>query len=69
MDNFIRCESDLYFGNIVKDGGFGKFLHRREPAAIDNQTVIRLNRVVGPMRPLAGAGNQLDSFDLPGEPV
>ena len=43
-DNFVRAESDLYFGNIVKDGGFGKFLHRREPAAIDNQTVIRLNR-------------------------
>ncbi len=43
-DNFPRAESDLYFGNIVKDGGFGKFLHRREPAAIDNQTVIRLNR-------------------------
>src|SRR5271163_362474 len=31
-DNFVRAESDLYFGNIVKDGGFGKFLHRREPA-------------------------------------
>ncbi len=43
-DNFPRAESDLYFGNIVKDGGFGKFTHRREPAAIDNQTVIRLNR-------------------------
>jgi hypothetical protein len=43
-DNFQRAESDLYFGNIVKDGGFGKFVHRREPAAIDNQTVIRLNR-------------------------
>jgi hypothetical protein len=43
-DNFVRAESDLYFGNIVKDGGFGKFIHRREPAAIDNQTVIRLNR-------------------------
>jgi hypothetical protein len=43
-DNFVRAESNLYFGNIVKDGGFGKFLHRREPAAIDNQTVIRLNR-------------------------
>src|SRR3712207_334876 len=43
-DNFVRAESDLYFGNIVKDGGFGKFVHRREPAAIDNQTVIRLNR-------------------------
>lgn len=44
VDNFGRAESDLYFGNIVKDGGFGKFNHRREPAAIDNQTVIRLNR-------------------------
>jgi hypothetical protein len=43
-DNFVRAESDLYFGNVVKDGGFGKFLHRREPAAVDNQTVIRLNR-------------------------
>jgi hypothetical protein len=43
-DNFVRAESDLYFGNIVRDGGFGKFLHRREPAAVDNQTVIRLNR-------------------------
>jgi hypothetical protein len=44
VDNFARAESDLYFGNMVKDGAFGKFLHRREPAAIDNQTVIRLNR-------------------------
>ncbi|TBN53501.1 DUF1254 domain-containing protein [Hansschlegelia quercus] len=43
-DNFPRAESDLYFANIVKDGGLGKFVHRREPAAIDNQTVIRLNR-------------------------
>jgi hypothetical protein len=43
-ENFVRAESDLNFGHIVKDGGFGKFSHRREPAAIDNQTVIRLNR-------------------------
>jgi hypothetical protein len=43
-DNFPRAESDLYFGNIVKDGGLGQFIHRREPAPIDNQTVIRLNR-------------------------
>jgi hypothetical protein len=43
-ENFVRAESDLNFGHIVKDGGFGKFNHRREPAAIDNQTVIRLNR-------------------------
>jgi len=44
VDNFIRAESDLYLGNIVKDGGFGEFVHRREPATIENQTVIRLNR-------------------------
>jgi hypothetical protein len=44
-ENFVRAESDLYFGGILKDGGgIGKFLHRREPARIDNQTVIRLNR-------------------------
>ena len=44
-DNFTRAESDLYFHSIaVKQGGLGKFLHRREPASIDNQTVIRLNR-------------------------
>jgi len=44
VDNFICAESDLYFGNMVKEGSFGKFTHRREPASIDNQTVIRLNR-------------------------
>jgi hypothetical protein len=43
-DNFVRAESDLYFATIVKDGSLGNFLHRRVPAAIDNQTVIRLNR-------------------------
>ena len=43
-DNFVRAESDMYFGNIVKDGGFGRFRHHREPASIENQTVIRLNR-------------------------
>lgn len=44
VDNFIRAESDLYFRNVANEGGVGKFAHRREPAAIDNQTVIRLNR-------------------------
>ncbi|WDZ76206.1 DUF1254 domain-containing protein [Ensifer adhaerens] len=44
VDNFIRAESDMYAAGMVKDGAFGKFLHRREPASIDNQTVIRLNR-------------------------
>lgn len=44
VDNFIRAESDTYLAALVKEGGLGKFNHRREPAAIDNQTVIRLNR-------------------------
>jgi hypothetical protein len=44
VDNFVRAESDLYLGNVVRDGGLGKFIHRREPATIENQTVIRLNR-------------------------
>ena len=43
-DNFNRAETDLYFGRVVKDGAFGKFVHHREPASLDNQTVIRLNR-------------------------
>src|SRR4051812_11739940 len=43
-DNFVRAESDLYISNVVKDGGLGKFVHRREPAAVDNQTIIRRNR-------------------------
>lgn len=43
-DNFNRAESDLYFAATVKDGGFGKFLHRREPTGLDQQTVIRMNR-------------------------
>ncbi len=43
-DNFARAESDLYFGNIVKDGGFGRFFHIRELTPIDHQLVIRANR-------------------------
>jgi hypothetical protein len=43
-DNFIRAESDLYFGNVIKDNGFGQFTHKREPSPIDQQTVIRMNR-------------------------
>jgi hypothetical protein len=43
-DNFIRAESDLYFGNIVNDGGFGKFAHIRELTPLDKQMVVRSNR-------------------------
>ena len=44
-DNFTRAESDLYFHSIaVKENALGKFFHNREPAPIDNQNIIRLNR-------------------------
>jgi hypothetical protein len=44
-DNFIRAESDTYMAASAKEAGsVGKLRHRREPASIDNQTVIRLNR-------------------------
>ena len=44
VQNFPRAESDLYMGNAVKDGGFGKFHHNRTPTEIDKQIVIRMNR-------------------------
>ena len=44
VDNFVRAESDVYLTAMIKQGGLGKLLHRREPASIDHQTVIRLNR-------------------------
>ncbi|MGO4810743.1 DUF1254 domain-containing protein [Cupriavidus sp. 2MCAB6] len=44
VDNFIRAETDMYVGGLARQGGVGKLLHRREPASIDHQTVIRLNR-------------------------
>ncbi len=43
-DNFIRAESDQYFGNVFKDGGFEKFNHIRELTPMDKQLVIRSNR-------------------------
>lgn len=43
-ENFVRAETDLYFGNVVKRDGFGKFEHNRQALPIDRQTVIRTNR-------------------------
>jgi hypothetical protein len=43
-DNFVRAESHTYFGNAVKQGGFGKFYHYRDPMPIDDQSVVRANR-------------------------
>jgi hypothetical protein len=45
VDNFKRAETDTYFSKFVADaGGLAGFRHAREPAPIDNQTVIRMNR-------------------------
>jgi len=44
VDNFVRAESDLYMGKMVASGGFGRFVHSREPVPIDAQNVIRMNR-------------------------
>ena len=44
-DNFAFAESDLYFGNAIKEaGGLGKFFHNRAPVDLDKQLVIRMNR-------------------------
>lgn len=44
-DNFARAETDRMFHDLQKSaGGINRFVHHREPAAIDKQTVIRLNR-------------------------
>jgi hypothetical protein len=45
VDNFVRAESDTYIAGLAKEGGgSAKLYHHREPASIDQQTVIRLNR-------------------------
>jgi hypothetical protein len=45
VDNFVRAETDRYLAANTKEaGGLGKFHHAREPASIDHQTVIRMNR-------------------------
>ncbi|MGL4256129.1 MAG: DUF1254 domain-containing protein [Microbacterium sp.] len=44
-DNFVRAETDRMFADIQRDaGGVNTFRHNREPASIETQTVIRLNR-------------------------
>jgi hypothetical protein len=41
VHNFVRAETDHYFGGMVKGGGFGKLSHRRAPSSIDAQDVVR----------------------------
>ncbi len=44
LDNYNLATSDLYFAKYVRRGALGKFVHNREPAPIDHQNVIRMNR-------------------------
>jgi hypothetical protein len=44
VDNYNRAQSDIYFGQTVKAGAFGKFRHRRELAPIVNRGIVRPNR-------------------------
>ncbi len=43
-DNFVRAETDTYFAKTASLGAFGKLYHDREPASIDDQKVVRMNR-------------------------
>lgn len=43
-DNFVRAETDNYMAGFVKNGALGKFAHVREPASIEKQDIVRLNR-------------------------
>src|SRR5919107_17416 len=44
-DNFAVAETHRMMAGLQRDaGGVNQFAHNREPAAIDKQTVIRMNR-------------------------
>ena len=43
-DNFVRAETDFHFTQIVRGGGIGRLVHRRDMASIDRQGVVRVNR-------------------------
>jgi hypothetical protein len=44
VDNYIRAQSDVYFGQTVKAGAFGKFRHGRELAPVASRGIVRPNR-------------------------
>ena len=45
VDNFVRAETDRMFADLQRNAGaVNTFAHNREPASVDNQAVIRLNR-------------------------
>ncbi len=45
VDNFVRAETDIQIGRILKlTGGVNKLAHFRKPTPLDAQLVIRMNR-------------------------
>ena len=45
VENFVRAETAAQFDRVVENaGGVNRFFHLREPAPLDKQTVIRMNR-------------------------
>jgi hypothetical protein len=44
IDNFVRAETNRMFASLAPKGRVNKFFHRREPASVDAQPVIRMNR-------------------------
>ena len=44
IDTFARAETDRYFTQRVEQGCLGEFCHDRQPTAVDEQPVIRMNR-------------------------
>jgi hypothetical protein len=44
LDNFSRAETDMYFGALVEEGGFGHFFHHRDVMSVHAQDMIRANR-------------------------
>ena len=42
-DNFVRAETDMYFAQFAKRGGFGKFNHSRD-LPLGESTGVRPNR-------------------------
>ena len=44
VQNFTRAEFDNYLATNVKKAGLGRLAHNREPASIEDQAVIRMNR-------------------------
>src|SRR5689334_1551968 len=45
VDNFARAETHRMMADLQRDaGGVNLFRHNREPASVDQQTVIRMNR-------------------------